>query len=54
MRVNEVNDANGGADEEAEGAGDEHAPKAPTHFELEQHILENEDRDVIIGNGASH
>ena len=40
MRVDEVNDANGGADEETERSGDEHAPKAPAHLELEQDILE--------------
>ena len=48
MRVDEVNDADGGADEKAERSGDEHAPEAPPHLELEHHILEDE-RDVIIG-----
>ena len=41
MRVDEVNDADGGADEEAERAGDEHAPEAPAHLEFEQDILED-------------
>ena len=40
VRVDEVNDADGGTDEEAERASDEHAPKAPAHLELEQDILE--------------
>ena len=39
MRVDEVNDADGGTDEEAERASDEHAPEAPAHLELEQDIL---------------
>ena len=42
VRVDEVDDADGGSDDEAEGAGDEHAPEAPTHLELEQDILEDE------------
>ena len=41
VRVDEVNDADGGADEEAERPGDEHAPEAPTHLELEHDILED-------------
>ena len=45
MRVDEVNDADGGADEEAERPGDEHAPEAPAHLELEHDILEYK-RDI--------
>lgn len=41
MRVDEVNNADGGADEEAERPGDEHAPEAPAHLELEHDILED-------------
>ena len=41
MRVDEVNDADGGADEEAERPGDEHAPETPAHLELEHDILED-------------
>merc|ERR1719264_1162445 len=33
VRVDEVNDADGGADEKAERSGDEHAPEAPPHLE---------------------
>ena len=48
VRVDEVNDADGGTNEEAERAGDEHAPKAPAHLELKQHILEDYRYLIIV------
>ena len=48
MRVDEVNDADGGADEEAERPGDEHAPEAPAHLELEHDILKKMKKRKIL------
>ena len=50
VRVDEVNDADGGADEEAERPGDEHAPEAPAHLELEHDILKNEEMKMSALN----
>ena len=46
MRVDKVNNADGGADEEAERPGDKHAPEAPAHLELEHDILKDV-RDLV-------
>ena len=43
VRVDEVNDADGGADEEAERPGNEHAPEAPAHLKFEHDILKDEE-----------
>ena len=54
VRVDEVNDADGGADEKTERSGDENAPEAPAHLELEHDILKDERYLIIVKCSECH